>query len=58
MGQTEPRPTFDQVETRVRELCRSQGLPQPDEFIEADDADEVLALWHDRKVALVIELDE
>lgn len=58
MGDAETRTTFEEVETRVRELCRSQGLPQPDEFIEADDADEVLALWHDRNVALVIELDE
>jgi hypothetical protein len=58
MEEAETQPTFEQVERKVRELCRSQGLPQPDEFIEADDAEEVLALWHDRKVALVIELDE
>lgn len=48
----------EQMEIRVREVCRAQGLPQPDEFIETDEADEVLALWHERQVALVIELNE
>ncbi len=39
----------------MRRLLEDNGLPAPDEVVYGED--EVTFLWHDRKVALVVEID-
>ena len=43
-------------EHRLRELLRSEGLPQPDEVEYGTDC--VRFLWLDRKVVVVVDLEE
>ena len=51
----DPTPSLEQVEARVRELCRSAELREPDWVCDHVDGDYV-ALWEEEKVALVIEV--
>lgn len=44
------------TETRFRELLAAEGLAQPD-AIERH-PDELVFLWHDQKIAVVVELEE
>jgi hypothetical protein len=44
------------AERAMRELLTGEGLPQPDE-VEYRDASIVL-LWHDTKLAVVVELED
>ena len=46
------------AEARMRELLAQGGLPAPDECEHDQEARAVRFLWHDRKVCVVIELDE
>jgi hypothetical protein len=42
------------IETRFRELLTAEGLPQPDAIERRPD--ELVFLWHDQKLAVVVEL--
>ena len=43
------------AERRFREIVRAADLPEPDE-VEYDEAS-VVFLWHEKKLAVVIDLD-
>lgn len=45
-----------EAERDVRRLLESQGLPAPDEVEHRES--EIVLLWHESKLALVIDLDE
>jgi hypothetical protein len=45
------------LETQLLDLIRDAGLPPPDEIVR-DDPAEVLLLWHERKLAVVLELSD
>jgi hypothetical protein len=55
-----PPPTSRAVdaERRLRELLAESGLPAPDEVRHDHDAGEVLFLFHEHKLAVVIDLEE
>jgi hypothetical protein len=55
-----PRRTTAHVdaEERMRELIERAGLPEPDEVSHEFEPDEVLLVWREQKLAVVIELDE
>ena len=40
----------------MRELLTGEGLPQPDEVEYREES--IVLLWHDTKLAVVIDLDE
>lgn len=46
------------AEQRMRELIENEGLPQPDEVRYEFEPNEVLFLWNDPNLAVVIDLDE
>ncbi len=43
-----------ETERALRRLLAERDLPQPDEVVRREDGS-ILALWHDRKVAVVIQ---
>jgi hypothetical protein len=43
------------AQQRILRILADNGVPQPDDVTRCDS--EVRLLWHDRKVAVVIELD-
>jgi hypothetical protein len=51
-------PTHCEVERRMRVLVREAGLPEPDEVRYEFDPDEVVLKWRDRKLAVVVDLQE
>jgi hypothetical protein len=48
-------PTRENAEHLMRRLLRENDLPQPDEIVPHEDG--ILCLWHEQKVAVVIELE-
>lgn len=52
-----PSTKTTQMEEALRRLLAASELPPPDEVAHRDDGT-LLALWHDRKVAVVVEPDE
>ena len=48
----------EQCERRVLALLEDSGLPLPDEVDHDYAEDEVMFLWSDRKVALIVELTD
>ena len=49
-------PTHIQVEVHFRRLLDEEGFEPPDEVLHCHDPDEVVFMWHEPKVAIVIEL--
>jgi hypothetical protein len=49
-------PTRENAERLMRRLLRDNDLPQPDEILPHEDG--ILCLWHEPKVAVVIDLEE
>ena len=47
-------PTTQTMEEALRRLLAENGLPAPD-AVEHHDDGSIVALWHDRKVAVVVE---
>lgn len=45
----------EHAERKLRRLLEDYGLPEPDEVVRGERTIELL--WHDRKVAVVVELD-
>ena len=50
------RPTHAEAEAHFRDLLKREGFAQPDEVRHWGDPDEVVFMWHEPKVAIVIEL--
>jgi hypothetical protein len=50
-----PTDQKEQAERRMRQMLEDYGLPEPDEVVHGERSIELL--WHDRKVAVVVELD-
>ena len=50
------RPTRNDAEAAMRRLLRENSLPEPDEVLPHEDGG-ILCLWHEPKVAVVIDLD-
>jgi hypothetical protein len=46
------------AEQRMRELIENAGLPEPDEVRYEFDPNEVVFMWRDPKLAVVVDLDE
>jgi hypothetical protein len=44
------------AERAMRELLTGEGLPQPDEVEYRDES--IVLLWHDTKLAVVVELED
>ena len=55
MGTDEP-PTPEAVEAEVRELIAGAGMQEPDEFQFNELRNELIALWHEQKLAVIVEL--
>ncbi len=51
-------PTPAQAEEHFRNLLRDEGLAQPDAVEHDPEADELVFLWHEPKLAVVLELCE
>jgi len=51
-------PTHAEAEERMRELIASGGLAEPDEVRYEFDPDEVVFVWHRRRLAVIVELEE
>jgi hypothetical protein len=49
-------PTRNDAEAAMRRLLRENSLPEPDEVLPHEDGG-ILCLWHEPKVAVVIDLD-
>lgn len=45
-----------ETELRFRALLEEEGLEPPDEVLHETDPDELVFLWHEQKVAVVVEL--
>jgi len=58
MSELPARPTPRQVEEHFRNLIRSEGFDQPDEVEHDPESSELVFLWHEPKVAIVIELSD
>ncbi|HEX8053611.1 MAG TPA: hypothetical protein VF517_11525 [Thermoleophilaceae bacterium] len=48
----------EDAELRFREIAAQAGLPEPDEVVYHEDDEELEFLWHEQKLAVVVELDE
>lgn len=48
--------SFDEAEAAFRELLEQSELPSPDEVVRERDPDELVFIWHQAKVACVVEL--
>jgi len=51
-------PTHAEAEERMRELIASGGLAEPDEVRYEFDPDEVVFVWHQPRLAVIVELEE
>jgi hypothetical protein len=52
------RPTHAQVRAHMLELFRGNGIRPPDEIVDVTGPDEVLFLFDDPRVAVVVALDD
>ena len=50
--------TFQRVERDFVRVAARAGLPEPDEVHYDEEAEEMEFIWHDQKLAVVVELDE
>ena len=48
----------EDAELRFRAIAAQAGLPEPDEVVYHEDGDELEFLWHEQKLAVVVELGE
>jgi hypothetical protein len=46
----------DEAERAMRRLLREHDLPEPDEILDHEDG--IVCLWHEPKVAIVVELEQ
>jgi hypothetical protein len=52
----EERVGRDEAERAMRRLLREHDLPEPDEILDHEDG--IVCLWHEPKVAIVVELEQ
>lgn len=45
----------DEAERAMRRLLREHDLPEPDDILDHEDG--ILCLWHEPKVAVIVELE-
>ncbi len=57
MAQSET-PTHGDAERRMRELIENAGLPEPDEVRHEFEPNEVVFVWCEPKLVVVVDLDE
>lgn len=50
------RPNRDEAERAMRRLLRDHDLPEPDEILDHEDGG-IVCLWHEPKVAVVVDLE-
>jgi hypothetical protein len=53
---SEGRAGRDEAERAMRTLLREHDLPEPDEILDHEDGG-IVCLWHEPKVAIVVELE-
>jgi|GEM_PF-6993038 hypothetical protein len=58
MATNHERPTPEAAERRFRELLRESGIDQPDSVEHDPFANELIFLWEDPKLAVVLDLDD
>jgi hypothetical protein len=49
------RPGRDEAEHAMRRLLREHDLPEPDDILDHEDG--IVCLWHEPKVAIIVELE-
>lgn len=49
---------FQMVERDFLPLAEQAGLPEPDEVNYREDEEEIEFIWHEQKLAVIVELDE
>lgn len=49
------RPGRDEAERAMRRLLREHDLPEPDDILDHEDG--IVCLWHEPKVAIIVELE-
>jgi hypothetical protein len=49
------RPGRDEAERAMRRLLRDHDLPEPDDILDHEDG--IVCLWHEPKVAIIVELE-
>jgi hypothetical protein len=49
------RPDRDEAERAMRRLLREHDLPEPDDILDHEDG--IVCLWHEPKVAIIVELE-
>jgi len=58
MSEPERKPSPEEAEERFRALLRENEMPEPDAVEHDPAAEELIFLWHEQKLAVVIELSE
>jgi hypothetical protein len=53
---TQDEPSREQAERAMRQLLADHDLPEPDEILDHEDGG-IVCLWHEPKVAVVVDLD-
>jgi hypothetical protein len=48
----------EDAELRFRHIAEQAGLPEPDEVVYHEEDEELEFLWHEQKLAVVVELDD
>jgi hypothetical protein len=54
---SEERAGRDEAERAMRRLLREHDLPEPDEILDHEEGG-IVCLWHEPKVAIVVELEQ
>jgi hypothetical protein len=49
------RPSRAEAERAMRRLLREYDLPEPDDILDHEDG--IMCLWHEPKVAIIVELE-
>ena len=56
MHQGPHHPRAVETELRFRRLLEEEGMEPPDEVLHETDPDELVFIWHEEQVAIVVEL--
>ena len=58
MSENGVRPAAEDAEARMRQIAKSAGLGEPDEVRHEPEHNEIVLIWEEEKLAIVVELDE
>ena len=53
---SQDQPSREQAERAMRQLLADHDLPEPDEILDHDDGG-IVCLWHEPKIAVVVDLE-